>query len=606
MPTISLNRANLFKSLKKEYTEDEFDELCFEFGLELDEVTSEREMVSKEQGSEKAKHLSDAVIYKIDVPANRYDLLCMEGLTRSLMIFKEVISIPKFQKILPESGCLQEIIVKPNAHTVRPFVVGAVLRDITLTQESYASFIDLQDKLHQNLCRKRTLVAIGTHDLDTVQGPFVYDAQSPDDIHFTPLNQTKDMSARKLMDFYAQDSHLRHFLPIIRDKPLYPVIRDANGRVLSLPPIINGHHSRLRAGHTRNILIECTATDLTKARVVLDTLVTMFSEYCARPFSVEPVRVTQADGGQVEYPDLATRHEELSLADVRRGLGVASLTAADVAGHLSRMALAATPCHCGAHVSVAVPPTRHDVLHAVDLIEDVAIAYGYDRLERALPPATNCAGRQQPRNQLSELLRGELAAAGFTEVLTFALCARDDVSSKLRRGPAGCADAVHIGNPKSSEFQVARTSLLPGILKTVAHNRQVALPLRLFEVQDVVLKDAHVEVGARNERRVCAVSYSRSSGFEVIHGLLDRIMQLLQVPWLEWDRHRTAPLTPAETTRYRLRAAQDPTYLEGRCAEVLLGERRVGLLGVLHPDVVTGFSLNLPCSALELNLEPFV
>jgi phenylalanyl-tRNA synthetase beta chain len=77
-----------------------------------------------------------------------------------------------------------------------------VLRGIKFTQERYDSFIALQDKLHQNLCRQRTLVSMGTHDLDTVKGPFTYEALSPEDIVFAPLNQEKVMNGKELMEFY--------------------------------------------------------------------------------------------------------------------------------------------------------------------------------------------------------------------------------------------------------------------------------------------------------------------------------------------------------------------------------------------------------------------
>jgi phenylalanyl-tRNA synthetase beta chain len=133
-----------------------------------------------------------------------------------------------------------------------------------------------QDKLHHNIGRQRSLVAIGTHDLDTIQGPFTYDAEVPTELCFKPLNQTKEYTAAELMDLYSTDSHLRHYLGIIRDQPRYPVIRDSNGVVLSMPPIINGDHSKITL-NTKNILIECTATDLQKAKIVLDTIVCMFS-----------------------------------------------------------------------------------------------------------------------------------------------------------------------------------------------------------------------------------------------------------------------------------------------------------------------------------------
>ncbi|ROL43561.1 Phenylalanine--tRNA ligase beta subunit [Anabarilius grahami] len=257
------------------------------------------------------------------------------------------------------------------------------------------------------------------------------------------------------------DSHLKHYLHIIENEPLYPIIYDSNGIVLSMPPIINGDHTKISL-NTKNVFIECTATDHTKL----------------------------------------------------------------------------------------------------------------------------------PLNKLTELLRQDLAAAGFTEALTFALCSQEDIADKLGKNITETR-AVHISNPKTAEFQVARTSLLPGLLKTVAANRKMPLPLKLFEISDVVLKDETKDVGARNNRRLCAVYYNKSPGFEVIHGLLDRVMQLLDVK-------------PGRNQGYHIQAAEDSTFFPGRCAEILSGGKSIGHLGVLHPDVISRFELTMPCSAIDIDIEPFL
>ncbi|XP_076472413.1 phenylalanine--tRNA ligase beta subunit-like [Babylonia areolata] len=591
MPTVAVKRDELFRRLGRTYTDEEFDELCFEFGLELDEVTSEKEEIMKEQGVAKAVGASEVVEYKIDIPANRYDLLCLEGLVRGLLVFKEKIKVPHYTLTKPPSGqSVQQLFIKPATAEVRPFAVAAVLRDITLTQESYTSFIDLQDKLHQNLCRKRSLVAIGTHDLDTIQGPFTYDAKPPADIRFKPLSQTKEYTAVELMELYSGESHLKQYLPIIRDKPVYPVISDSKGVVLSMPPIINGDHSKISM-NTRNIFIECTATDLNKAKIVLDVLVTMFSEYCATPFTVEGAEVINPDGSKVMYPELAYRSEEIQVDRINRQIGVV-MTAEAMAARLTRMCLASEVVHDGKALKVEVPPTRADIMHACDIMEDAAIAFGYDNIPMTIP-SCNTIAEQFSLNKLSDLLRPEVAACGYTEVLTFALCSREDIAEKMRKD-IKTTNAVHIANPKTLEFQVARTSLLPGVLKTIQHNRNIPLPIRLFEISDVVFQDPSKDVGARNERRLCAVNYNKSPGFEVIHGLLDRVMQLLEVP------------PGGGETGYCLRASDDATFFPGRCADIISRGLKIGTLGVLHPEVVTKFDLGLPCAALEITIEPFL
>uniref|UniRef100_A0A8C0LQG4 Phenylalanine--tRNA ligase beta subunit n=1 Tax=Canis lupus dingo TaxID=286419 RepID=A0A8C0LQG4_CANLU len=525
--------------------------LCFEFGLELDEITSEKEIISKEQGNEKAEGASDVVLYKIDVPANRYDLLCLEGLVRGLQVFKERIKAPVYKRVTP-NGEIQKLIITEETAKIRPYAVAAVLRNIKFTKDRYDSFIELQEKLHQNICRKRALVAIGTHDLDTLSGPFTYTAKRPSDIKFKPLNKTKEYTACELMNIYKTDNHLKHYLHIIENKPLYPVIYDSNGVVLSMPPVINGNHSKITV-NTRNVFIECTGTDFTKAKIVLDVIVTMFSEYCENQF--------------IETPE-------------------------NIAKLLTRMYLKSEVIGDGNQIEIEIPPTRADIIHACDIVEDAAIAYGYNNIQMTLPKTYTIAN-QFPLNKLTELLRQDMAAAGFTEALTFALCSQEDIADKLGLD-ISATKAVHISNPKTAEFQVARTTLLPGLLKTIAANRKMPLPLKLFEISDIVVKDSSRDVGARNYRHLCAVYYNKNPGFEIIHGLLDRIMQLLNVP-------------PGEKKGgYVIKASEGSAFFPGRCAEILARGQSIGKLGVLHPDVITKFELTMPCSSLEINIEPFL
>jgi phenylalanyl-tRNA synthetase beta chain len=193
MPTIGVDKAALFKELGREYTTEEFDELCFEFGIELDEDTSQ---------STKPEDQAQPPQLKIEIPANRYDMLCFEGIALNLKVFLEQQKLPKWSLTAPKDGELQVLDIKKETEQIRPLCSGVILRNIEFTQERYDSFIALQDKLHANLARNRTLVSIGTHDLDTIKGPFSYEALAPEQIEFVPLNQTKKMNGKELMEFY--------------------------------------------------------------------------------------------------------------------------------------------------------------------------------------------------------------------------------------------------------------------------------------------------------------------------------------------------------------------------------------------------------------------
>ncbi|KAL1989344.1 hypothetical protein VTN96DRAFT_106 [Rasamsonia emersonii] len=598
MPTISVDKAALFKELGREYTTEEFDELCFEFGIELDEDTtnSERPIVD---GKQEPPQL------KIEIPANRYDLLCFEGISLMLNIFLGRKSLPNY-RLVPPQGELETIIVKEDTARIRPYVSGAILRNVTFDQARYDSFIALQDKLHQNLARQRTLVSIGTHDLDTIKGPFTYEALPPKDIRFVPLNQTKEMDGEELMTFYEKDKHLGRYLHIIRDSPVYPVIYDSRRVVCSLPPIINGNHSKITL-NTKNVFIEITALDKTKLEIVNKIMVTMFSQYTAEPFTVEPVRIVSEHNNETRVvPDLSPRTTQAEVSYINQCCGL-NLSPEEICRLLKRMAYNAKPSNESPNlIDVDVPPTRADVLHQADIMEDVAIAYGFNELPRSFPSKSGTIAQPLPVNKLSDIIRTEAAMAGWSEVLPLILCSHDENFAWLNRKDDG--QAVKLANPKTLEFQVVRTSLLPGLLKTIRENKHHTVPIKVFEVSDVAFKDLSLERKSRNERHFAAAWYGKTSGFEVVHGLLDRIMAMLKCTFVTGEKNLDNPAVA--NSHYWIEELDDPTYLPGHAASihVRIGgkEHVIGALGILHPSVLEKYDLKYPVSTLEMNIEVFL
>lgn len=578
MPTIGVEKGAFLAGIGRDaekVTIEELENLFFDLGLELDDIEEE----------------AGKTTYKIDIPANRYDLLCIEGLVRAIRIF-EGQQAADYSLVDPADGKLQKIIITPDVADVRPIVMGAVLRNVTFTEASYESFIDLQDKLHQNLARRRTLASIGTHDLDTVKGPFKYVARAPTDINFVALKQEKKMTAVELMELYEKDNFMKQFVPIIKEKAKYPLIVDNDDIICSLPPIINGEHSKITL-KTKNVFIEVTGTDRMKTSIVLDTMVTMFSEHCATPFQIEPVLIEHANGNTEQTPELKYWEETVDPGYIRRQIGLPKeVTPNDMAKLLSKMGLQSRVED--EKIVSRVPPTRHDILHPCDIMEDVAVAYDFNKLVWT-QPKTNTVGIQLPINKLCDLLRPDIAAAGYCEALTFALVSRADLGEKM--GLKECPpETVHVSNPKTFEFQVCRTSLVPGLLKTCQANKKLPLPIKLFEVSDVVLKDDSKHSGSRNERHIAALHYNQTSGFEAIHGLLDRTMELLEV----------ARVNVGEKNGYYIQAGSGACYFPGRSADVFLWGEKVGSMGVIHPNTLKAFELPNPVSVLELNLEPFL
>jgi len=319
---------------------------------------------------------------------------------------------------------------------------------------------------------------------------------------------------------------------------------------------------------------------------------TMFGEYTAIPFQAEQVEIVEVSGSTTLTPEFGVRTVSAPLSYIESAIGV-KIARDKVQDYLGRMCL---PSHLedspsGPLVQVLVPPTRSDVLHACDVMEDVAIGYGFNKiLDVSAPPCTLTVGAQQPINKLTDQLRNEIAQAGFTEVLTLSLCATEENYNFLRKPDDGLA--VRISNPKTQEYQVGRTNLYVGLLKTLHHNKQLALPVKIFEISDIMVKSDIYDVGARNKRQLCAMYTNTTAGFEYIHGLLDRIMLLLEIP-----------ISTNGTGGYAIRSTNDETFFPGRCAEIIVRGTKVGIFGILHPEVVANFDLQYPTSALHLDLE---
>lgn len=608
MPTISVDKAELYKALGQEYTTDEFEELCFEFGIELDEDTSnsERPIVN---GKQEPPQL------KIEIPANRYDMLCFEGIALMLNIFREKAPLPNYRLVTPKNGKVETITVHPDTLKVRPYIAGAILRNIKFTPEAYESFISLQDKLHQNLARGRTLVAIGTHDLDTIKGPFTYEALPPKDIKFRPLNQAKEMNAEEMMQFYENDKHLGKFLYIIRDKPVYPVIYDSQRIVCSMPPIINGDHSKITL-NTTNVFIEMTGTDRTKLAIVNNIMVSMFSQYCSEPFTIEPVKIISEHNGETrQTPDLSPRVAEAEVDYINSCCGL-NETPEKICSLLTKMCYSAKPSSKDKNIiEVSVPPTRADVLHQCDIMEDVAVAYGFNNLPRTSPNKASTIAKPLPINKLGDIVRVEAAMAGWSEVMPLILCSHDENFGWLNRKDDGNT-AIKLANPKTAEYQIVRTSLLPGILKTIRENKKHSVPIKVFEVADVGFKDMTLERKAKNERHFAAAFYGKTSGFEVVHGLLDRVLLMLRTAFLTHDeglKSKADYVVRQDHTKpdgYWIEEIDEPTFFAGHAAAIYLrvgGKQvRIGEFGILHPTVLDKFELRYPVSTLEINLEVFL
>ena len=591
MPTVNVNRDALFKAIGQTFTDEEFDNLCFEFGIELDEVTCEKEMYENEQQKE-GTNLSTDIIYKIEVGANRYDLLCVEGLALALRIFlkKEKMPVIKPLNVLPENE--RQLIVYDSVNEVRKVGLSAILRNITFTDDTLRGFMDLQEKLHNNICRGRKLVSMGTHDLDTVKGPFYYRALDPEHIHFVPLNREEEVNGDGMMAILKDDPKLNKYLYLLDGCEKYPVMMDSNGVIMSVPPIINSQHTKMTI-NTKNVLLDVTGLDLTKCEIVLNTLIAMFSYYCKDQFTVEEVKVVRASTGESKvYPDLTPRVFKADVNYLRTISGISDISTQEIVNLLERMELSGKIINEN-ELEVTAPITRSDILHPCDIAEDLSISYGYNNIKKQLV-GTKTDGLKQPYNKLTDLFRKEMAMGGYVEFLTFALISHKDMFSNLLQKDADELTAK-IAYSKCKDFEYIRSSLIPGILKSVGGNKAKQLPFKIFEISDVVLVDKTTEVGAKNRRKLCFAYTNVTSAMEIVQGMVDLLMAKIG---LSFNNDKNVD------NSYTIKPSNNPVFFEDRQAEIFIQDGiKVGIYGIVHPNVIKNFGIGYPVTLCEIDLQ---
>jgi len=489
-----------------------------------------------------------------DVSPNRPDLYSVEGIARVLRgVLGLEVGLPDYA-VAPSSI---EFRVDPNVAAVRPFAVGGVARGLDLDDRLLRSLLDLQEKLHLTVGRKRRKVAIGIHDADTVTPPFVYQAVEPRSVRFIPLGMAEEMD---LLEILSRHEKGREYGGIIAGSSRFPVIVDAHGHVLSFPPVINGITTQL-SSETRNLFIDVTGTDFDAVSSALRVVACALVERGAR---LESVRTVYADVAR-ETPDLDPRAHSLDLRRANDLLGLA-VTGEEAVTLLRRMRYDARAE--GSMIQVLAPAYRTDLLHEFDIAEDLAIAWGYDRYPRRLPKHQTI-GSPLPLNEFVEALRVLLIGYGYQEVMSLVLA-----SSKE---PFSTPERAEVRNPVTEDLTVLRSSLLPPLLGILRLNRHRELPQRIFEIGDVV-RDG------RNVCRVATAALHAKASFTEGKSLVQSLL-------------RDVGLTA------EVEAADDENFLPGRVAAVRVGGRVVGRFGEIHPRILEAYELVQPAVALELDVE---
>jgi len=512
-------------------------------------------------------------ILKVEYNPNRPDYSSPEGIARALKGYYEIeLGVPSFD--LQRSEIV--VTVDPSVKKVRPYIVCGIVRNIDLDEEEVATLMTIQEHLHWAVGRDRKKVAIGVHDLDKVKAPYRYTAVKPDSVSFIPLHG--DGYAMNLEEILLLHDKGIEYAKILEGKDVYPIIFDSNNEVLSFPPIINGILTTV-TDETKNLFLDLTGTDLNAVNLALNILSTTLSDMGAK---IETVEVKYEGGKKLITPNLDQNKWEIEIDYVNSYLGL-RLTKVEMIKCFQKVRLDAKESKKPGYLDVYIPAFRGDIMHSVDLTEEVAIGYGYFNLPKSIREGG--IGKYHPIQTFSNKIRTIMIGAGYLEVLNFILTSSEKHYDFMRQEYEE-SDVIQIANPVSKEYNTTRTTILPNLLETIRFNRSEEKPIRIFEVGDAVLLSKEEETGAKREVHLSAASYHEDANFTEIRSTLDFVMMAL-----------------GKTDEYEVKAENNPSYINGRYGEIYINDVKVGEMGEIHPEVLLNFKLEFPVAALELNLQ---
>ena len=505
----------------------------------------------------------------IEIFPNRPDLLSGETLARAIRNFiHDQEANPKMEVTKGDIS----LTVSPELKHIRPIILGAVVRGVSLAGENeidsfIKSLMDHQEKLHFALGRGRKRASIGVHDLNNIKPPFHVKAV-PGDTEFIPLAMSEPMTINQILEKHPKGIDYAHLLEGFE---LFPVIVDSNDAILSFPPIINGSHTTV-TNQTRDFFIDVTGWDLRSCESSLMLIASQLSE---RGGTIESVEVTDHDGNVANYPNgNAVLHKLPS--DLLDGLLGRKLTDDEISVAINRMG-GKFKSRDVSEITLEMPRWRFDILHPVDLVEEIAIGHGYEDLGSDVPKAPMTAIARSDGN-LRRRIRDSMQGLGLMQIQSLTLSNDDDQFNFVRFKPVG--EVTRITNPITIDHTLLRQYLTPGLLRLLSTNQHHNLPQSVYELGSVVRDH-------KNSDRVAFLVAERSGGFAAVRGRVQAFMR---------------DLGSSDYVIEKLPDGEGP-WLSGRSAKVIVSGVHVGCFGEIDPSVAENFDLKVPISGAEFSLS---
>ncbi len=498
---------------------------------------------------------------EIEVTPDRPDMLSYQGFKRSFLAFLgKKTGIKKYKINKPEKN--YNVIIDSSVKNIRPYTACAIVKGIKFDDEKIKEIIDIQEKLHLTLGRKRKKFGIGIYPLEKIKLPITYKAMEPDKIRFVPLESEREMSGLEILQRHPTGRDYAHLLA---GKTKFPIFVDANNQVMSIPPIINSNKTGKITEKTKDVFVECSGFDFDLLKKCLNIIVTCLADMGGKVYSMD-LRYRKKE----ITPDLSYEKKEISIKNAEKLLGI-NLSEKQVKSFLERMG------YDYDRGNVSIPSWRTDILHEVDLIEDVAIAYGYENFIPEIPKVAT----------IGEEARDEISKRKFAEILTGLKLL--ETSSYHLTTKSEQFKNMNIEEPKTllevedskTDYKILRENLSHILMRLLSENKDCSYPQKIFEIGKVFeLKNNKIE---EKDNLACAVTPGNFTDAKQILEYFFRAIGL----------------------KIEFREAEKPLayFVEGRCAEVLLDDLSIGYIGEISPRILKNWKIKMPVALFEIELE---
>ena len=505
---------------------------------------------------------------KVEFFPNRPDNLSVEGVARSFKGFiGQEIGLPDY-KVVPSN---EEVSVEAEVAEIRPYIGFAKIDNVDFTGDKLKYIMDFQENLHWVIGRDRKKVAIGIHNADVVNAPFKYIATPKDANAFVPLEKNSEMTPDEILKEHDKGKDYAH---LIENFDKYPLILDKDDNVLSMPPIINGELTKIKED-TKNIIVDVTGTDERAVNQALNIICCSFAEVGGQIKSMD----VKYEDKTITSPDLTPQEMNVHVSTANELIGGTDLNADDIKGLLEKARFDAEIIDENT-VKAIIPAYRVDILHEVDIVENIAVQYHINSVEAKLPEI-NTVAYENNWFSAESTIREVMIGLGFQEIMSLMLTSEEAHYEKMKQEEK---PHVQVARPITIDRTMIRTSLINSLMEFLEDNKHEDLPQKIFEIGDVLYLDDSKENKTVSSKKLAAVICHSTANFTEIKSVVTSVLSNLGYSM-------------------EIKDSQNKTFIEGRAADVKgmsdAGSIE-GFFGEVSPEVITNFTLEYPVIAFEI------